>query len=428
MSEVIVIGGGAAGMMAAYFAKRNGHNVTIIEKNEKLGKKLYITGKGRCNYTNSANFDELTKNIVRNPKFMYSSLSAFSNLDAIDLFEHLGLHGKIERGGRVFPVSDKSSDVIKALKNALEKSGVKVILNTTAKNLVVKPIEDNVENDKTSKKNKQESEIVAVEISDERTLKCDTCIVCTGGMSYPSTGSTGDGYKFARNVGHTVTDIKAALSALNVKEDYAKRMQGLSLKNVKISLYREGNEKKPVFSDFGEMLFTHFGVSGPLILTASSYITDIIDNEPIIMEIDFKPALDEEMLDRRILREIEETPRKSFLKFLRRLLPEKATDVFVERSCIDSSLQVGQLTHEQRKELIQLLKCFRLTITSMRPTSEAIITRGGVNVKEINPKNMESKKVKGLRFAGEIIDTDALTGGYNLQIAWSTAYSSSTDI
>lgn len=408
--KTVIIGGGAAGMMAAVFAKEDNNEVIILEKNEKLGKKLFITGKGRCNYANNADFDKLIDSVVTNNKFMYSSFRAFSNIDVIRFFEDYGLKGKVERGGRVFPVSDKSSDVLKALERAIKSKNVTVRLNTEVKNLIV-------ENDT----------ITGVKLTSGEVVKCDKCIVATGGMSYQSTGSTGDGYKWATETGHKVEEIGGGLTGLNVKEDYPKKMQGLSLKNIEVSIYNFGSEKA-VFREFGEMLFSHFGVTGPVILTASSYVgKKLKGGNNMRLVIDFKPSLDRDKLDQRLLREIDENPHKSFRNMLKTLLPEKALDVFVERTGINKDTKAGNLTRVQREKLIDVLKNFELTITGTRPVNESIITRGGVSVKDLKPKTFESKHVNGLYFIGEVIDVDAITGGFNLQIAWSSAYVAGTD-
>lgn len=407
--KTVIIGGGAAGMTAALFAKENNNEVIILEKNEKLGKKLFITGKGRCNYANIAEFDKLIDSVVTNNKFMYSSFRAFSNTDAINFFEELGLKGKVERGGRVFPVSDKSSDVIKVLEKAIRSKGISVRLNTEVRELLV-----------------EDDKIKGVELRSGEVVACDKCIVATGGMSYQSTGSTGDGYKWAKETGHRIEEICGGLTGLNTKEDYPKKMQGLSLKNVEVSIYNMGSEKV-VFRDFGEMLFSHFGVTGPVILTASSYIGKKLKGGNMKLVIDFKPSLDREKLDHRLLRDIDDNPHRSYRNMLKTLLPEKAVDVFAERTGIKKDTKAGNLTRVQREKLVNELKHFELTVTGTRPVNEAIITKGGVSVKDLKPKTFESKRVNGLYFIGEVIDVDAITGGFNLQIAWSSAYAAGID-
>lgn len=402
MKHVIVVGGGAAGMFAALAAAENGHSVSLFEKNEKLGKKLFITGKGRCNLTNASDMDTLFSSIITNPKFLYSALYAYDNFRVIDFFEAHGVKTKIERGNRVFPVSDHSSDVISALRKALERAGVAIHLFTRVQKLIV---EDHV--------------VKGVLLEDGSNIFGDAVIVSTGGISYPGTGSTGDGYMFARTCGHNVTELIPALVPLTTKEPYVTQMQGLSLKNIKISI-RKG--KKVVFEDFGELLFTHFGVSGPLILTASSLIGKELKKQELTMQIDLKPALNVEQLDKRILRDFKEYSNKQFKNSIHGLLPAKMIPVFLSLSGIDIEKKVNEITKEERKKMIELLKAFPVTLTGTRDFHEAIITNGGISVKEINPSTMESKLVSGLYFAGEVLDLDAKTGGFNLQIAWSTGY------
>ena len=402
MKHVIVIGGGAAGMFAALAAAGKGHQVSLFEKNEKLGKKLFITGKGRCNLTNASDMDTLFSNIISNPKFLYSALSTYDNFRVIDFFEAHGVKTKIERGNRVFPVSDHSSDVIFALKKALENAGVSIHLFTKVQKLVV-----------------EDKMIRGVLLEDGREISADAVIITTGGISYPNTGSTGDGYLFARECGHKVTELFPALVPLIAKEPYVTDMQGLSLKNVRISI-RKG--KKLLFEEFGELLFTHFGVSGPLVLSASSYIGKVLKKQELDMRIDLKPALSVEQLDKRLLRDFKENHKKQFKNSLNGLLPAKMIPVFLSLSGIDTEKKVNEITKEERKRLLDLLKAFPVTLTGTRDFHEAIITSGGVSVKEINPSTMESKLVSGLYFAGEVLDLDAKTGGFNLQIAWSTGF------
>lgn len=411
MSKVAIIGGGAAGMMAAIGAAICGHEVHIYEKNEKLGKKIYITGKGRCNVTNSSEMDVLFKNIVTNPKFMYSAFYTMSNDMVIDMFNNdMGVPTKVERGNRVFPESDKSSDIINGLTRRLRELGVEVRLHTEVDKLLVEDGAIKGIKLKTGKTVGKTDDIVY----------CENVIVATGGFSYQTTGSNGDGYKMAEATGHRVTDILPALVPLNTKEEYAKELQGLSLRNIKATFYANGKE---VYSDFGEMLFTHFGISGPVILSGSSYITARLNRgEKISVKIDLKPALTVDELDARVLRDFSEALNKDFANSLGKLLPTKLIPIVIELSGIEPHKKVNEVTKEERKKLVDILKGMELNIASTRSFNEAIITQGGVNVKDVNPNTMESKLVKGLFFAGEVLDIDALTGGYNLQLAWSTGY------
>jgi len=401
--DVLVIGGGPAGMMAAGTAASMGKRTILIEKNEKLGKKLFITGKGRCNVTNSADFDEFMKNIPENCKFFYSSYKNFSNNDLIELLGVFGLKTKVERGGRVFPVSDKSSDVIKTLEKYLNENKVEIKLNSKLMSI------------------RQENDTVkGALLYDGQIIECSSVIVCTGGVSYPQTGSTGDGYSIARKAGHSIKELMPSLVPLVAKDQFIKDLQGLSLKNVSIKAIADG---KQVYEDFGEMLFTHYGLSGPVILSASFYVSDYLrKNKEIKISIDLKPALSEEELDKRIIRDFEKNINKQFKNSLDELLPQKLIPVIIVLSGIEESKEVHQITKNERRDLVKLLKGFIVTITGTRPIEEAIITSGGINLKEINPKTMESKLVKGLYFAGEVIDLDAFTGGFNLQIAFSTGY------
>ena len=413
MSHVIVVGGGAAGMFAAIAAAKNGHQVTLYEKNEKLGKKIFITGKGRCNITNAADMEELFDAVVTNSKFLYSSFYGYTNQNVIDFFEDAGVPVKIERGNRVFPISDHSSDVIRALEREMKKVGVKVCLNTEVKS---------VEAEK-GKFNK-------VVLKDTTTQTADACIVATGGLSYRSTGSTGDGFRFAENVGHKVTQCFPSLVPMETKEPWICELQGLSLRNVEAKIL---DGKKELYKDFGEMLFTHFGVSGPLIISASSYVgKKFMDKngqkKELTLEIDLKPALTEEQLDQRVLRDFEENHNRQFKNAITKLFPTKLIPVMLELGGIDPEKKVNSIEKEERKQFVHLIKHFRMTLTGLRDYPEAIITKGGVNVKEIDPGTMESKLVKGLYFAGEALDLDALTGGFNLQIAWSTGYAAGNAI
>lgn len=408
MSRVVIVGGGAAGMMAGIAAAGAGHQVQIFEKNEKLGKKIFITGKGRCNLTNACDTEELFGNVVHNPKFLYSSFYGFSNFDIMDFMEQNGCPVKTERGNRVFPVSDKSSDVIRALSTRLRDLGVEVNLHTEVAELVAG---DKV----TGIRLKKGGQLVPA----------DAVIVATGGLSYPTTGSTGDGYKFARTQGHTVTELSPALVPFEVKEPVVKELQGLSLRNIEARILKGS---KVLYEEFGEMLFTHFGVSGPVLLSASSFVAAQLKKEPLVLSIDLKPALSNEQLDARILRDFEEMKNKQYKNALVHLLPSKLMPVIVERSGILPDKKVNEITREERSRIVESIKDFRLTLSGLRDYKEAIITQGGISVREINPSTMESKLVKGLYFAGEVLDLDAVTGGFNLQIAWSTGYLAGTSI
>ena len=403
--KVLVVGGGPAGMMAAIAASYNGNQVTIIEKNEKLGKKLFITGKGRCNVTNAGDMDDIRNHILSNPKFMYSAFYEYNNMDVIDFFENEGVRTKVERGNRVFPESDKSSDIIKALTGKIRELGIEVLLNT--KVLEIKT--DTVDGNQVFK---------SVKLDDKSELKGDALIIATGGLSYPVTGSDGDGYKWAEKFGIDVVKPRPALVPVILKEEDARAMQGLSLKNVNAKFTISGKE---ISSESGEMLFTHFGVSGPIILSASSLISGRI-NDDTKLYIDLKPALDFDTLDKRILKDFEKYSNKNFNNSLDDLLPKKMIPVIVKRSGIDPYKKVNVVTAEERQKLVNVIKYLEFTVVGLRSFDEAIITKGGINVKEVNPKTFESKKVKGLYFIGEVLDVDATTGGYNLQIAWSSGY------
>lgn len=396
-------------MMAAIIAARNGHQVILFEKNEKLGKKLFITGKGRCNFTNAGDSEDIFNSVVTNQKFLYSAFHGFTNYDTMGFFDELGLAFKVERGNRVFPESDHSSDVIGALHRELKRLHVDIRLNTEILEVLT-----------------QQGAFAGVQVKDVLTGKmqkilADRLVIATGGNSYQSTGSTGDGYRFAKSLGHTVTPILPALVPFLVKEEWEKELQGLSLKNVRVTISDMDNGKE-VYSDFGEMLFTHFGVSGPTVLSASSYAAKIIKKKPLRLIIDLKPALNDEQLDERIVRDFEEVQNKSFKNSLDKLLPKKLIPVIIDLSGINPNKKVNEITRQERQGLVKLLKHFTMTLTGLRGFNEAIITQGGVNVKEVNPTTMESKLVKGVFFAGEVLDVDAVTGGFNLQIAWSTAY------
>ena len=410
MSRVFVVGGGASGMMAAIFAGRSGHKVTLFEKNNKLGKKLFITGKGRCNLTNACDYNSFFDNIITNSKFIYSAFSRFSNYDLMEFFESIGLPIKVERGNRVFPSSDKSSDVIKVLTEELRRLDVDIRYNTLVTDIIEK-----------------DGKFHAINInSEDEKLQGDAIIICTGGLSYPATGSTGDGYRFAKKLGHTVTDLYPSLVPLHVNESFVKELMGLSLKNVSISIKIGESE---IYNDFGEMLFTHFGISGPIILSASSYITNyLVKGEKVTLYIDLKPALSEEQLDARILRDFNKAKNKEFKNSLSHLLPKKLIDVIIRLSLISPNKQVNSVTNEERKVLLKLIKNLPLEIIKASDYKQAVITKGGVNVDEINPATMESKLVNNIYFTGEVLDLDGLTGGYNLQIAWSTAYIAGNNI
>ena len=405
MKNIVVIGAGASGLMAAVCAKEkygNSANVTVIEKNERPARKLMITGKGRCNVTNNCNLDELIANTPRNPRFLYSAFSAFSSADTMAFFEKRSVPLKTERGNRVFPVSDKAVDIVDALVNSAKKSGVKFIKQTVTEILALN------------------GAVSAVLLSDGNEIPADSVIVATGGVSYPVTGSTGDGYKFAESLGHTVTEITPSLVPIECHEGFCSKLSGLSLKNVKFSVFEEG-KKKPLFSEMGEMLFTHFGISGPLVLSASAHIKNINAKKHKGV-IDLKPALTVEQLDSRILRDFGEQLNKDFINSLDKLLPKSLIPVIVKLSGINEHTKVNSIDRESRRKFAELIKNFPLTLTKFRPVEEAIITRGGVAVKEINPTTMESKLIGGLFFAGEVIDVDSYTGGFNLQIAFSTGY------
>ena len=400
MAKVIIIGGGAAGMIAAYSAALTSKQVILLEKNEKLGKKIFITGKGRCNLTNASDMNTVMENVVSNKRFLFSAFKNFTNEDIMRLVEENGTKLKIERGNRVFPVSDHSSDIIKSLENALRALNVDIRLNTKVDSLLI------------------ENDICKGVIIGKNKIIADAVIVATGGMSYQATGSDGDGYRFAKEAGLSVSKLYPSLVPFNIDGERIKALQGLSLKNIHIYIY---NDKKLVYDEFGEMLFTHFGVSGPVIISASA----IIGNKNIKgyrLCIDLKPALDEEKLDERILRDFAEQKNKSLKNSLNKLFPAKLIDEVIYQSKIDPEKKVNLLTKEERQRLVHATKNLEYVISSPRGFNEAIITKGGVEVSQINPKTMESKKIKGLFFAGEVLDLDAFTGGYNLQIAWSTGY------
>lgn len=402
MSKVFIAGGGAAGMMAGIFAARNGHEVHIYEKNEKLGKKLFITGKGRCNITNAGDMDTLFASVISNPKFLYSGFYSFTNEQVLDFFKELGIKIKIERGNRVFPESDHSSDVIGAMIRELKRLHVEIHLHSEVKEICT-----------------ENGKFQSILLSDGKKIPADACIIATGGISYPSTGSTGDGYRFARQAGHSVTELFPSLVPMEVKEPYIMELQGLSLRNVNVAIY---DGKKRIYEEFGEMLFTHYGVSGPIIISASSLIGPILNEKNLRLTIDLKPALSMEQLDQRVLRDFGENRNKQFKNAVDKLFPGKLKPVMLELSQIDPDKKVHEISREERLKFVTLIKNLEMTLTGLRGFKEAIITKGGVDVKQIDPGTMESKLVRGLYFTGEVLDLDALTGGFNLQIAWSTAY------
>lgn len=398
MLTTVVIGGGPAGMMAAINASQK-YKTILIEKNEKLGKKLYITGKGRCNITNSKDISEFFNYIPGNPNFLYSALYTFTNENTIDFFEKLGVKFKIERGDRVFPLSDKSSDIIFALQKSLKQNNVDIMLNTSVSKFIC-----------------NKNRIIGVELKNGEILKADFFILCTGGMSYPQTGSSGDGYKFAKDLGHTITDITPALVPIEINEEWVKNLQGLSLKNIELKILKNN---RVICEDFGEMLFTHFGISGPIVLSMSR---EVGKQKKLRAVIDLKPAISRNELDKRIQKDFKKYINKDFKNSLDDLLPRKLIDTVIMLSKIDPNKKVNLIKKEERIDLVDLLKGLPLTIKGCRPIDEAIVTSGGINTKEIDPSTMRSKIIDNLYFAGEIIDVDAFTGGFNIQIALSTGY------
>ena len=406
--ELIVIGAGAAGMMAAVSAAQNGipgKKILVLERNEKPGKKIYITGKGRCNLTNACEMEELFLNVPRQAKFLYAAFYAFNNEQVVQFFEDAGMKTKVERGNRVFPVSDHSSDVIGALKRMMDRWKVQVEYHARVSRILT-----------------EAGTISGVELEDGRSFRAARVLIATGGKSYPSTGSTGDGYTLAQELGHTITELRPSLVPFTVAEEDVCSMQGLAPKNVNVQIFDPECPKKILFEGFGEMLFTHFGVSGPLMLSASSVVNDAITKGKLTLVIDWKPALSGEQLDKRLLKHFEENSNKQFKNILNGLAPAKLLPVLMSRSGIPEDKKVNEITREERKELVRCLKAFSVTLTGLRDFNEAIITRGGINLKEVNPSTMESKLLQGLYFAGEVLDLDAFTGGFNLQIAWSTGY------
>ena len=455
--KIVIIGGGPAGMMSAISAKEKNpkNEVIILEKNNQLGKKLLITGKGRCNITSSLDMEDFIKNIPGNGKFLYSAFNEFTNKDIINFLKEEGLEVKKERGDRIFPVTDKSLDVLRCFERRIKKLEIEVKYNVKVEKILVKsenkiPKEENGmlldKEGKTINEDKKTTDEDKISIDEKEIslkqdemsiygvktnigiIKADKVILATGGKSYPLTGSTGDGYNLAKELGHKITEIKPSLVPLEIYEkDICSNLQGLSLKNVLINII-DKNKGKVIYNDFGEMIFTHFGVSGPIILSASAHlvryknIAQLLKENKIILKIDFKPALDEQKLDARILRDFEEIKNKQFKNSLDKLLPQKLIPVIIKKTNIDEEKRVNLIKKEERKKLVSLIKDFEVTISKFRPIEEAIITAGGISIKDINPKTMESKIVKNLFFAGEIIDVDAYTGGFNLQIAYSTGY------
>lgn len=402
--KIVIIGGGPAGMMAAITAAKAGADVVLLEKNEKTGKKLFITGKGRCNVTNACDTENLFANVMEHSKFLYSAVYGYDNQAVMQFFEDAGCHLKTERGQRVFPESDHSSDILRALDREMQKAGVKVRLNSEVEEVLI----DN-----------EKKQILGVRLHNREKIMADRLIIATGGISYVLTGSTGDGYRFAREAGHSVTKLSPALVPFNIEEDWCKQLQGLSLRNVEATIEVEGRN---IYSDFGEMLFTHYGVSGPLMLSGGSYYVHKAGNRPAKLYIDLKPALTQEQLDKRILREFDANRNKQFKNAIATLFPAKMQNIMPMLAQIDPEKKVNEITKEERERFLHTIKHLELTITGVRDYNEAIITKGGVKLSEINPSTMESKIIKGLYFAGEVLDLDALTGGYNLQIAWSTGH------
>lgn len=405
--RIIVIGGGASGLMAAGFAGKNGNEVTVLESRPRVARKVMITGKGRCNVTNNTDLNGLIRAVNGNGRFLYSAFSAFSAQDTIAFFEERGVSLKTERGNRVFPVLDKSVDIVDALSAFATENAT--VINATAKSVET-----------------ENGSVCGVTLTDGETLKCDGVIIATGGLSYPLTGSTGDGYRMARELGHTVTSLRPSLVGVECAEGYCTRLQGVSLRNIGFTLSAKG-AKKPLYTDFGELMFTHYGISGPVVLSASAKLSDFENNE-YIATVDLKPALDTATLDARLLRDFGDNSNKNFANSLAALLPKKLIPVIVLLSKIPPECKINQITREQRAALATLLKNLTLHITAARPIEEAVITAGGVSLSEVDPKTMQSKKISGLAFAGEVLDLDACTGGYNLQIAFSTGFVAGSNI
>lgn len=408
MSKVLIIGAGAAGMYAAVAAARQGHQVHVYEKNDKAGRKLFITGKGRCNLTNDCDTEELLQAVKSNRKFLYSSFYTHTNQDVIRFFEENGMPVKTERGGRVFPASDHSSDVIRTLERQMSRWKVRLHLGAAVREVLT-----------------EDGRLTGLLLEDGRRETGDACIIATGGFSYPLTGSTGDGYRFARETGHSVTDLFPSLVPVEAAEKWVRDLMGLSLRNIELTV-KDG--KRELYRDFGEMLFTHFGLSGPVVLSATSEVGPKLKKGPLSFHIDLKPALSHEQLDQRILRDFEEQKNRQFKNSLGRLLPSRMIPVAVELSGIPPEKKIHDISREERRQLVRLLKDLTVTVVALRGWSEAIITKGGVSVREVDPATMESKRVKGIYFAGEVLDLDAVTGGFNLQIAWSTAFLAGSSI
>ncbi|MCI9313628.1 MAG: NAD(P)/FAD-dependent oxidoreductase [Lachnospiraceae bacterium] len=408
MSNVIITGGGAAGMMAAYAAAERGHSVVLIEKNEKLGKKIFITGKGRCNVTNACEQDKLFENVVSNPKFLYSAFYDFDNQQLMELIKNAGCPLKVERGERVFPVSDHSSDIIAAMERLMRKKGVEIRLHRTVSEVLA-----------------QDGQVTGVKTTDGKTFAADAVVLATGGLSYPTTGSTGDGYRIAKNLGHTVKECTPALVPMEISEPWCRLLQGLSLKNVTLTM---ACGTKKIWQGFGEMLFTHFGLSGPLVLSASSFYHKCKNPDEVTVTVNLKPALTAEQLDKRILREFEQNLNKQFKNVIGSLYPAKLTPVMISLSGIDGEKKIHEITRKERENLVELTRNLQMHVSGLRDYTEAIITQGGIKVKEVNPSTMESRLVKGLYFAGELLDLDGVTGGFNLQIAWSTGHLAGSSI
>jgi hypothetical protein len=421
--KVLIIGGGPAGMMAAITAAKAKNEVILIEKNASLGRKLLITGKGRCNITSSLDISDFMKNIPGNGKFLYSAFQSYTNEDIITMLKTNGLEVKNERGNRIFPVTDKAQDVLNCFEKELKKTGVKVIYNSKVSKILVDTLENSEDSNNTSLK----LVVKGVELENKTKIFADKVILSTGGKSYPGTGSTGDGYKIAKQLGHNITDIRASIVPLEAEKEKCQSLQGLSLKNVKIQI-KDIEKNKKIYDDFGEMMFTHFGVSGPTILSSSAHllryknIDELLKNRKIVLSVDLKPALTEEVLDARILRDFENEKNKAFKNSLDKLLPQKMIPYVIKETKIDENKKVNEITKQERRKLLQTIKNIEIIIEGFRPIEEAIVTAGGISVKEINPKTMESKIVSGLYFAGEVIDVDAYTGGFNLQIAYSTGF------
>lgn len=411
MKQVIVIGGGAAGMMAAARSASLGNSVMLFEKNEKCGKKLFITGKGRCNLTNACDISDLFTNVISNPKFLYSAFYTFTNEDVIAFFEELGMKTKIERGNRVFPASDKSSDVIRALENECRRQGVTICLNTRVKELQIR-----------------QGQVTGVILSDGKQIPADKVILATGGCSYPGTGATKEGYRLAEKAGHTVTPLRPGLTGIVSSDPVGQQLQGLTLKNIRAAIRKKNAGKKPLYEGFGELLFTHYGVSGPLMISASSILGDKLAEEELVLHIDLKPALSREQLDQRIVKDLSGAMNSSLKNACCHLLPKSMIHEVLWRAELDPDSRVHQLNKENRLKLVDRVKDFTVTLKGLRDLDEAIITRGGVKVSEIDPSTMKSRYTDGLYFAGEMLDLDALTGGFNLQIAWSTGYLAGSDM